>query len=245
LSSHGNSKKIVLSIVSFLALTLVAYVLLIAVPYPFFKNKVSNRNVHIYYGELPRDEVMKLAEDVVTIIRKSDLYDETDSYEIFIASSAFQYGFYTSIFYKSAGFYNAIGNTFIRPLSIRTNRLIKYDGSLADKSLTLQYVLAHETTHAMTAARLGMIRYLLIPEWLREGIAESASRAISFEELLRYKKTNDPQLNARGKYLLYALRVHYLRNVEQLDSKAILNNSYSEEDLDQRIDRYISSTNPQ
>ena len=223
------------------SIPLTAFIIGITFPYLFFKDEVSYQNIHIYCSDLPRKEVINLAKDVYAIIQKSDLYDPNDSHKLFITSSALQYGLFTLIFYKSAGFYNANGNAFIRPISIRENRLIKFDGTLAEKNLTLPYVLAHETTHSMTAARIGKLRYIFLPEWIREGIAESDSRGVSFKELLSYRKTNNPELYVRGKYLLYALRIEYLRCIEHLNSNAILNSTIFEDDVDHRIDRYVAT----
>ena len=237
-------KRLLLGLAVFLLLLVLGYGALLAFPYPLFKNEVTNKNVHIYYYDLPRDQVSQLAEEVVTIIRRSDLYNEAASYRIFMTSSALEYGVLTSVFYKSGGFYNALGNAFIRPVSIETNRVIKYDGTLADADLTLAYILAHETVHAMTADRIGVVDYLGLPVWIREGIAESASRPVPFATLLDYRRQGNAQLDVRSHLLLYALRVHFLRQVEGLDTFAILHSRLGEKEVDSRIDRYLLDPSP-
>jgi len=214
----------------------ILYSLLLRFPQLFYSHMAKSGNLQVYYRAHEKDDIEELAIQVHKNIQASRLYSEDDAYRIFLTSSKFEYAIYTSIFCKSAGFYNAIGNVFIRPANMKTNQLIKFDGTPTSPKYTIEYFLTHETIHAMTAARIGVVRYLSLPAWIREGVAEAKSRGYSFEELVQYKKANNQELYVRQNYLLHALRVLYLQEIEHYSEKDILDCTQSESAIDKKID---------
>jgi hypothetical protein len=172
-------------------------------------------------------------------LKKSELYNPHDAYRVFLTGSDFEYRLFTNFFSHSGGFYYALGNAFIRPSVPLLDRAINISGSLSDDDRPLHYYIAHEATHNMTQCRIGPFKYLGLPIWLREGIAESVSRENpGFEKLLSYCRDSSEKLVEHGGYLSFKLRVDYLINIKKINLYDLYNYKVDVSLLDQEISNY-------
>jgi hypothetical protein len=215
------------------------YLLLLKFPEPFFSRSVDAGNLRIYFNKGHEEDVSAVAERALNRLKKSALYNEKDHYRVFLAGSDAEFAMYTNVFRNAGGFYNVVGNAFIRPSVPEKDRLIKPDGSLTEEDRPLHYFVAHEASHAMTHDRIGVIRYFMLPEWIREGVAESVARINpSFEKTVTMNVKSPADLDGHGGYLRYKLRIEYLMRVKGLDVFGVLGFRGNVETLDKEIDAY-------
>ena len=215
------------------------YLLLLKFPEPFFSRSVDAGNLSIYFNKGHDEDVAAVAERALNLLKKSALYNEKDHYRVFLTGSGAEFALYTNVFRNAGGFYNVVGNAFIRPSVPEKDRLIKPSGSLTEEDRPLHYFVAHETSHAMTHDRIGVIRYFMLPEWIREGVAESVARINpSFEKTVTMNEESPADLDGHGGYLRFKLRIEYLMRVKGLDVFEVFGFRGNVETLDKEIDAY-------
>jgi hypothetical protein len=114
---------------------------------------------------------------------------------------------------------------FLRDASVESDRLISPRGVPVPGDRTLDYFIAHEITHQLTGQALGPIRYLRLPQWVREGYADYAGKGSGFnyDAARRAFLAQAPEMDWKrsGLYWRYNLLVAYLLerrhwSVEQL-----------------------------
>ena len=107
-----------------------------------------------------------------------------------------------------------VGNVFLRPTSIARGTLIGPSGDEKRGERTLAYFIAHEVTHAMTAAHTGRWGYHRLRAFQQEGYADHVAfaRPVDFAgwraALVRDEREMSPARS--GLYRRYELLVAYL-----------------------------------
>ena len=71
-------------------------------------------------------------------------------------------------------------NVFLRNARIEDNRLISPRGTPVPGDRTLDYYVAHEIAHQLTAESIGGFRFHQLPQWVREGYADYIGIGYSF-----------------------------------------------------------------
>lgn len=235
-----KKKCIVLPVVSVIVVSTL-YLLLLRFPYPLFEHVERINNLRIYYHHDRSGKINEVARNAFSLISASSLYRDKDEYSVCLTDTVAEYTLYTLKFRQSGGFYNVAGNCFIRPSDIGKNRVITHRGVLTDGSRPLHYYIAHEVTHGMTCNRYGIIEYFKIPEWIREGVAESTARENpDFKTLIIMNRAHSAEFDKHGSYLRYKLRVDYLLNVRKMSVPEILKYRVNSNELDHEIQEYAN-----
>src|SRR5262249_4832061 len=87
---------------------------------------------------------------------------------------------------------------------------------------------AHEITHQLTGRALGPVRYLRLPQWVREGYADYVGKGASFnyEEARRAFLANAPEMDWKrsGLYSRFHLLVAYVLDHQHWTVEQLLRN---------------------
>jgi hypothetical protein len=160
------------------------YSALLCMPQPFFSFS-ARANSLILHSDRPfsvsaAEHVLKLAE---AKLATSPLYSNTQDHHIFICNSRWRQMLFFSKDYGVGGVapYPVTSNVFLRDALIDDNRLIGPSGNPVSGDRTLDYFIAHEITHQLTGDALGPVRYLKLPQWVREGYADYVGKGSSFD----------------------------------------------------------------
>jgi len=104
-------------------------------------------------------------------------------------------------------------HAFIAGADFSTNELIKPEGNRPFPPRTLVYYSTHELTHVATYQKVGWFRFVAMPEWVREGVADYVAMPPEKAEILYQKigrqKSNSAITTAHGYYAPYRLLVAY------------------------------------
>lgn len=107
-------------------------------------------------------------------------------------------------------------HTFLSGADFPTNRLRAPDGTLLPPPRSLSYYGAHEIAHLAAAQRVGHWRAFVMPEWVREGIADYAALGpvrdlVALRRELGERPLGRKDWDAHGYYVRYRMLVtHYL-----------------------------------
>lgn len=211
---------------SFLGLTILAYILLLMWPNLLFSHQYQYQNFNIHSDKAIPLEIEKVLDDVVKRIQYSELYNKKDKFRIFICQKNWRFTLLTRN-PKAGGVVNGIlsSNAFIRSSNIETNALIPPSGWLYEAHLRpLSYFIAHELTHSMQSS---YDRFMVakVPPYIMEGYADYIGKrpAYNYElyktQLLENHRKMDP---ANGLYNRYHLYIAYLMEIKGLSFVQIL-----------------------
>jgi hypothetical protein len=193
-----------------------AYLALLAYPQPLFAHSVQRGNIVLHARQPLPPEGAQLLEDVLSRVARSPLYEADRVHHVFLCDTPALYGLF-ALWNRGSGAianYWVEGNVFIRPSSVKRNRVIGASGVEKAGDRTLAYYMAHEVAHAMTADAVGRLHYSRLAVFQVEGYADyvAFARPVDVEQgrrsLLAGERDMDPQLS--GHYDRYRLLVGYL-----------------------------------
>jgi hypothetical protein len=193
------------------------YAALLCVPEPFFAFSVRADNLVLHSDRpFPQAAAMRVLELTAAKLAQSPLYSKTQDHHIFICNARWRQMLFFNKDYGVGGVapYPVAGNVFLRDASIDDNRLISPRGTPVPGDRTLDYFIAHEITHQLTGHAIGPMRYLRLPQWVREGFADYVGKGGSFnyEEARRAYLAGAPEMDWRKSGLdwRFNLEVAYL-----------------------------------
>jgi hypothetical protein len=203
----------------FVVLAGAGYLALLVHPDPLFAHTLGDRAI-VLHADTPipagAERVIALAEAKV---RSSPIFDRARSYHVYACQAPWRYTFFATYRANTGGVaYAPIGRSvFLRRSRLGENLMIGPSGRDVTDGRTLDYYIAHEVTHTMTADHLGVRAYDL-PVWVREGYADYVGRGASFDydEVRELFLRGDPLASpaASGHYLRYVLLVAHLLDRE-------------------------------
>lgn len=229
--SHWHIQKIILTIVTTLGLI---YIVILMYPSFIFKFNREYKQCNIY-SDRPIDITAdKIIDRALQLISKSDLYDSSIHFNIYICNDLNRFFLFT--LNRQAGAvtqYNLRRNIFLRSCDIKNNKIIpaasgilaSYHYSIADRPLT--YYFAHEMTHVLESNYTGRFHFTT-PKWLTEGYADYIGKGgnFNFLENLALLRANAPELNPqKGLYKYYHLLVEYLLHYKKITIKQLYENT--------------------
>jgi len=193
--------------------------ILIEFPSVLFENKHENENLVIHSDQAFQPNINNLSEEVLSRLKKSDLFDKTRTYNVYIVQGKWRWLFLANRINKVGGFAMGFnGNAFVRPSDIENNIIIHPNKNLLDmKERDLLYFLTHELSHIMMYDKFGYVsNFVKFPNWLREGYPDYIGKAsFDFEENLKQFKNNEKRLTVEsGMYVRYHLYVYYLMSIK-------------------------------
>jgi hypothetical protein len=159
-----------------LLLAAAAVVLLIAYPKPLFAHSVTAGRFTVNSDrQFDRATMQEVLAGVEQRLGRSPLDDPGATYDLYIANSAWRRSLFFTYARDAGGLtYYAISrrNVFLSGMSSDGRSLVAPDGTEMGGVRTLAYYIAHEITHLQTGSRVGSLRLLTMPDWIREGVAD-------------------------------------------------------------------------
>jgi hypothetical protein len=242
MSISTRSRRAIRRIVAVLSLTAIAYVALLLAPGPLFRYAYAGTAVVLHSDEpLPPEagEVIWRSEDS---LRRSPLFDPTRIHDVYICNAKWRWDLLSTGNKRSGAIalLAPIGRAVItREAHVTRNRVVQASGQEAPNERTLDYYVAHEVTHTMTADFLGPWRFRALPVWVREGYADYVGRGAGFDYddaraalLGDVRKHSPPQ---SGSYLRYTLLVAHLLDREGWTVAELLRNPPESTAVEERV----------
>jgi hypothetical protein len=214
------------------ALTLVAvvagYVALVVHPQPLFAYTLQRGNLVLHARHPLPPEATPMLDDALARVSRSPIYDAARTHDVFLCDTPGLYAFFAAWNHRSGGVTHtwAGGNAFIRPADVRRGRVIGASGVEKGGARTLAYYVAHEVTHAMSAAHGGRWRFNKLAAFQTEGYADYVALARPVD-LRRGRadleaETCDMNVSCSGHYDRYRLLVGYLLQQRHLTVDELL-----------------------
>ena len=199
------------------AILLALYLFLLCFPQAFFNSSVRANNLTLYSDQAFSAEAGRHILDLVAEkLSASPLYSTEQSHIAFICNARWRQRLFFNRNYGVAGVnqYPVTRNVFLRDALIEENCLIGPKGNRVAGDRTLDYFIAHEITHTLTAQAVGWVEYYKLPQWVREGYADYVGKggAFSYDEAKRAFLDDVPEMDWKksGLYWRYPLLVAYL-----------------------------------
>lgn len=209
----------------------VAYLLLLTFPQPLFGYTVEYGKFNVHSREPIGPEIETVLDEAETRLRRSPLYDEAVSRNIYLTNG---FGMYTFLSHKAyASFANSvpfIENVFINKTDLATDRV--YMNREKNNSRSLSGVIAHEITHLFIQRRFGTLSSIAIPIWKKEGYCEYVARdsTVTLEEGIRLWRENPSDDNGY-RFIKYQLMVKHLIEKENIDAQTLFETTYDENEV--------------
>jgi hypothetical protein len=216
------------------------YLALLVAPDPLFAHARAGAFL-VVHADTPlppeTDAVIALAE---ARIASSPLFDETRAHDVYVCAAPWRWSLLSGVNARAGAVAMApIGRSvFTREARFERNRLVGASGREAEPPRTIDYYLAHEVTHTLTADALGLA-YFDLPEWVREGYADYVARGDTFDydavraRFVRGERDLDPR--SSGVYLRHVLLVSHLLDREGWDVRSLLRAPPDHDALEQRV----------
>lgn len=237
--------KLILLVVSLLVASICAFFLIIFFPQAYyFNDKIEYKNFHVYYDKKIPDQIFGILDTVDQLIQKSDLYDQTIKFKIFLRSDEDKYNFFPLQFPEvGCGWaIPVIKNVFLYKSDCEKNATYNHIGHMR----TLSTVLAHELTHILVENRYFfkskkafLDNHSLSPFgllWKEEGYAEYIAGGPSMELDEGLKLLHDENMveyRPHFEYFKYWLAVRYLITQKHMTFQEIL-------DADLKLDEVLN-----
>lgn len=215
----------------FILIVLSFYALCLRFPEPFFKHHLRHENILLYSDRPIPGEALPILKEVRRRLARSDIYDPARKYRIFMCNHPARFAFFANFKHRVGGINYELfnGNSFLRGASIRHDRLIGPSGREVPGERTLAYFITHEVMHGITAARVNLVRYYRLPQWIKEGYADYIARErFDFGDNLARFRNAAPEMDPHhsGLYLKYHLFVAYLLDIRRIGTEKMMKNEY-------------------
>jgi hypothetical protein len=161
-----------------------AYAVLLCFPQPLFPYSVQADHLVLHsdrpFSETAAKGMLHLASEKLA---RSPLYTRDREHNIYICNSGWRRLLFFNKKYSVAGVapYPFTSNVFLREARIEENRLISRSGKPVPGVRTLDYFAAHEVAHQLTGEALGPLRFVRLPQWVREGYADYVGKGSAFD----------------------------------------------------------------
>lgn len=201
-----------------------SYIGILLFPTILFAHKVEYRQCVVYSDSSIDSNIAKVIDSALTRMSKSELYDASQQFRLFICNDLWRFGFFTqgSTLAGAVAQYDFTRDIFFRPCDIPNNKIKPAKAwyfsnrPFAFKDRPLAYYFAHEMTHIMQSRYTGRGSWKY-PVWLTEGYADYVGKSEDFnvQENLRLWHNKAPELDpSKGLYRLYHLKIYYLLDIK-------------------------------
>ena len=230
--AHRIKRALAFGILLF-SLTFASAAMVFARPEPFFAFSRTVENITIYDVQpIPNSADVALRQ-MVNTLNASPF--EPGQMSLFVANDGWRNKLYFFLAQEAGGvvYYPVTyDHGFLSGADYSTGQLIK-DGRKVAPPRTLAYYGSHELTHAMTGQRVGALRYHLMPEWVREGIADyvalgAPQNYARMDTVLGEDPPTLQILDAFGAYPRYRLLVSWFLEEQDWTLDALLETDMTE-----------------
>lgn len=214
-------------------------------PQPLFAHVADTGLLRIHCDRpIPETAARRFAADVAARLAHSPLRLAHRRYRLFVAHDLWRRRLlWTATSPHAGGFVLypfAPRNIYLSGADFARDTLISPSGIRVGPPRTLGYYGAHELAHIATGERVGSARFLLMPKWVREGVADHAAlgRTGSFDALHRAiaAAPNDVRLwHRHGFYAKYRLLVLFFLEHEGWPLEQLLASDLTEAEATARM----------
>ena len=217
------------------------YVALVIHPQPLFAYTLQRGNLVLHARHPLPLEATPMLDDALARVSRSPLYDAARTHDVFLCDTSGLYSFFSLWNHRSGGVTHtwAGGNAFIRPADVRRGRVMGASGVEKGGARTLTYYVAHEVTHAMSAAHGGRWRFNKLAAFQTEGYADYVAFARPVD-LARGRaeleaNTCDMNVSCSGHYDRYRLLVGYLLQQRHLTVDELLSRPLDRREIEAQV----------
>lgn len=190
----------------------------LAFPGPLFAYGVTDGKLSVYADKpIPEIQAKAFIRDVEQRLTKIPALQTDHPMKIYIANEKWrQRLLWLIVPYRAGGFVvTPVSNwhAFFSGADFLSDRLISRSGYRPEPPRTLGYYGAHELTHVVMSKKLGWVRFLLLPKWIREGMADYVAMPDESADKLFMKigkkKADLPMMKTYGVYAPFRLLVAF------------------------------------
>lgn len=195
-----------------------AFCALIVFPTPLFAHALSIDRITIHSDyEIERADAQRFVTSVETLLAHSPINDKQGHYDVFIADSAIKKQLFFLLAPGAGGvtYYPLSGrNVFLTGADFTRGRLISRDGVTIGGVRDLAYYGSHEISHLQLGSRLGVLRFVLLPQWIAEGLPDyvamsAANDQTALRAAILAQETGLPHWDRFGFYAEHRYLVTY------------------------------------
>lgn len=187
-------------------------------PSPLFAYGVAEGRLSVHSDQtMPEKLAAAFLKDVQERLDRSPLKSDAQHLKIYIANTDWRRKWLWIIPPSVAGGFIVApltrNHAFLSGANFTDNQIIAPSGNRPLPPRTLAYFGAHELAHTLTHNMVGTVNYHLLPEWIREGLADYS--ALPQEDFTSFRaKIGDgnadlAMMNAHGVYAPHRLLVSY------------------------------------
>jgi hypothetical protein len=225
-------------------------------PEPLFANKIEHRQFNVYSNDKIDKSIEVILDDALSLVKKSELYDPTYTYDIFLS--------YNSLFNKiddailgNGPTARATDNNVVIKTAIDSKKNLAFPTFYQNCEADLTYIITHEMIHCLQENRYGKLKFnpFRHPEyWKLEGYPEYISRQKKLsnkdydlvKEMERYIDLDSESTDfwiavdeggckAPKYYYKSRLMMEYLMDIKHFSYDKILNDTTSEDKIYQEM----------
>ena len=149
-------------------------------PEPLFANKLEHGQFKVYSNNKIDKDIELVLDNSINLIKRSELYDPTNSYDIFLGYNSF-FNEIDNTFLGNGPTARATDNNILIKAHIDSKRNLVFPTFYQNCEANLSYIIAHEMIHCLQEIRYGKLKFnpFRHPEyWKLEGYPEYISRQI-------------------------------------------------------------------
>ena len=224
-------------------LTLLAllYVGLHVFPQVLFAHSVTAEGITVYSRKPLAAEASECLKRAAALVQKSELAVPGRRERVFVCNSPWLFQFFKP---RAGGFAYSVPVTdhiFIADADFAAD--VARWSAPNYNTRSLSSVMAHEITHGLIRHRLGLLRGILLPDWLDEGYADYVARESSFPEVegLRRMVSGERHPSPAYRYFEYRQMVRYLLEVKQLSFAQAVSKAGDAAALEQEVRQWLQA----
>lgn len=224
-----------------ISLSLFGYLGLLLYPNLLFSYHHTFKNFNIYSDQKIPIEIDRVLTDVLRRLKKSELYENTDTFSIYFCNSRWRLSLLTRNS-NVGGFVNQglSNNVFIRESKIEKNKIVsptKGQEIALVEERPLSYFIAHEITHSLQT-KIDRFMHITTPKYIVEGYADYIGKDSSFDFHKNLNNFNNNHITmnpATGLYNKYHLMIAYLMDIKGLTFQEIVKQKRSLREVENEL----------